>query len=90
MADEKLDYPRFGITVQEDEQGNAFAGLQVTTILTLHQFYLCNDKNFRQVAQMFNDNILKAGQDMLRHKSGIVTVKGLPDGLVSPKERRRK
>lgn len=83
------DPPKFSIAVADDENtGKCYAWLLVTTPYTVHQFWLCNADTFRNTAKEFNDNILKAGQEMNKRKSGIVTVKGLPDDLVRPKEGR--
>lgn len=83
------DTPKFSIAVTDDEAtGIARAWLIITTDMTVHQFYLCDADGFRNAARQFNDNILKAGQELNKRKSGIVTVKGMPDGLVrSPKGR---
>lgn len=87
--DKPPDIPQFSIAVGDDEAtGVSAAWLVVSTRMTVHQFWLCDADSFRQAAQQFNDNILKAGQELNKRKSGIVTVKGLPDGLVrSPKGR---
>ena len=69
------DLPMYAIIRQDDAEGVPFLGLMVTTHATTHQFYLCGKDNFRQVAQQIHDQIIKAGQDMLRQDSKLVKPK---------------
>lgn len=44
--------------------------------------YICEaSQNYQDVAKRLHDGICKAGDEARRVKSGIITVKDLPDGL---------
>ena len=86
-----LEKPQFSIVAQSNpaKPGKVMIGLQVAFGMALHQFYLCDTKDYEQIARQFHKQIMEAGVQAKRQESGIVVANGeVGNGLVRKAEGR--
>jgi hypothetical protein len=81
--------PQYAIMAQNmpgetDEHGRPviYLGLEVSTEMTQHLFYLCHaSDNYQDVAKKLHDMICKAGAEARRAQSGLLVVNGDSDAF---------
>lgn len=76
-------YPEYSITVQPDPNGHLFMSLQVVTTGTKFESYLARTNDYKKVAKILHDAIVKAGDDMKQQEIGLVVVKENMDAVNS-------
>lgn len=77
-----LDIPKYAIGVQEDEEGNDFMYLIVSTSGSMHQFFLADQGSYIQAAKKLHENIMEAGRQMKKRSPGLIKVEGSLDGIL--------
>lgn len=70
----ELTPPEYGIGVDKGPDGKHFITLEVRTGFTKHTFFIGNAASYVNNAQVFHENIMKAGKECARLDSGLVTM----------------
>jgi len=78
----EVEVPQFGVEVQQLQADVYVIMLVFSSSGQQTKVYLCEaSQNYQQIAKQIHDGICDAGGQARRMKSGLVTVRDLPDSL---------
>lgn len=78
------ELPQYGVAVTPDY--NIWLTINYGTAGM--QFYLCGPDNYEEVARKIHKNIMDAGREARRARSGLVVAKGIDDATLREAKRR--
>ena len=78
------ELPQYGIAVSPDYQ----IWLTINYGTAAMSFYLCGPDNYEEVARKIHKNIMDAGREARRARSGLVVAKGNHDATLRQAEGR--